>query len=48
MAVPILKQGPFLIASIQSGATVHRRAGELRDDVMAQVTRDRSRGIIVD
>ena len=47
MAVPILKQGPFLIASIQSALT-DTDVLQLRDDVMAQVTRNRSRGIIVD
>jgi rsbT antagonist protein RsbS len=47
MAVPILKQGPFLIASIQSALT-DTDVLQLRDDVMAQVTRHRSRGIIVD
>ena len=47
MAVPILKQGPFLIASIQSALT-DTDVLQLRDDVMAQVTRHRSKGIIVD
>ena len=47
MAVPILKQGPFLIASIQAALT-DSDVLQLRDDVMAQVTRHRSRGIIVD
>jgi rsbT antagonist protein RsbS len=47
MAVPILKQGPFLIASIQSALT-DTDVLQLRDDVMLQVTRNRSRGIIVD
>jgi len=47
MAVPILKQGPWLIASIQSALT-DTDVLQLRDDVMAQVTRHRSRGIIVD
>ena len=47
MAVPILKQGPFLIASIQAALT-DTDVLQLRDDVMAQVTRHRSRGIIVD
>ena len=47
MAVPILKQGPFLIASIQSALT-DTDVLQLRDDVMAQVTKNRSRGIIVD
>ena len=47
MAVPILKQGQFLIATIQSALT-DSDVLQLRDDVMAQVTRHRSRGIIVD
>ena len=47
MAVPILKQGPFLIATIQAALT-DSDVLQLRDDVMAQVTRHRSRGIIVD
>jgi rsbT antagonist protein RsbS len=45
--VPILKQGSFLIASIQAALTdsdmIH-----LRDDLMEGVGRYRSRGIIVD
>ena len=47
MAVPILKQGPFLIATIQAALT-DSDVLQLRDDVMVQVTRHRSRGIIVD
>ena len=47
VAVPILKQGPFLIATIQAALT-DTDVLQLRDDVMAQVTRHRSRGIIVD
>ena len=47
MAVPILKQGPFLIASIQSALT-DTDVLRLQDDVMEQVGRYRSRGIIVD
>jgi rsbT antagonist protein RsbS len=47
VAVPILKQGPFLIATIQSALT-DTDVLQLQDDVMAQVTRHRSRGIIVD
>ena len=47
VAVPILKQGPFLIATIQAALT-DSDVLQLRDDVMAQVTRHRSRGIIVD
>ena len=47
MAVPILKQGPWLIASIQAALT-DTDVLRLQDDVMAQVGRFRSRGIIVD
>ena len=47
MAVPILKQGPVLIASIQTALT-DTDVLQLREDVMTQVTRHRSRGIIVD
>ena len=47
MAVPILKQGPVLIASIQTALT-DTDVLQLREDVMAQVTRHRLRGIIVD
>jgi rsbT antagonist protein RsbS len=47
MAVPILKQGPYLIASIQSALT-DTDVLELRDDLMDRVGRFRSRGIIVD
>src|SRR3954467_5693434 len=47
MAVPILKQGPFLIATIQAALT-DTDVIQLRDDVMSQVPRHRSRGIIVD
>ena len=47
MAVPILKQGPWLIASIQSALT-DTDVLRLQDDVMGQVGRYRSRGIIVD
>lgn len=47
MEVPILKQGPYLIASIQSALSdadlVH-----LRDALVEQVGRLRSRGVIVD
>ena len=47
MSVPILKQGSYLIASIQAALTdsdmIH-----LRDDLMAGVGRYRSRGIIID
>ena len=47
MAVPILKQGPYLIASIQSALT-DSDVLALRDDLMERVGRFRSRGIIVD
>jgi rsbT antagonist protein RsbS len=47
MGVPILKQGPFLIATIQAALT-DTDVLALQDDVMQQVTRHRSRGIIVD
>jgi rsbT antagonist protein RsbS len=45
--VPILKQGPHLIASIQAALT-DTDVLALQDDIMRQVTRHRSRGIIVD
>ena len=47
MPVPILKQGSVLIASIQTALT-DTDVLQLREDVMSQVTRHRSRGIIVD
>ena len=47
MLVPILKQGDFLIASIQSALT-DTDLLRLRDDVAEQVGRYRSRGVIVD
>jgi rsbT antagonist protein RsbS len=47
VAVPILKQGPFLIASIQAALT-DTDVLRLQDDVMEQVGRFRSKGIIVD
>jgi rsbT antagonist protein RsbS len=47
VAVPILKQGGYLIASIQSAMT-DSEALMLRDDLMRQVGLHRSRGIIVD
>lgn len=47
MEVPLLKQGPYLIASIQSALTdldlVH-----LRDALVEKVGQFRSRGVIVD
>ena len=47
MAVPILKQGPFLIATIQSALT-DADLLELRDALVGKVGRLRSRGVIVD
>ena len=47
MRVPILKQGNYLIASIQSALTDFELL-QLRDDLAAQVGRFRSRGVIVD
>jgi len=45
--VPILKQGPFLIASVQS-ALSDADLLQLRDTLVEQVGRYRSRGVIVD
>ncbi len=47
MQVPILKQGPYLIASIQS-ALSDEDLTQLRDALVTQVGRLRSRGVIVD
>src|SRR5919198_2063967 len=47
MAVPILKQGDYLIASIQA-ALSDKDILELQDDLVERVGRFRSRGIIVD
>ena len=47
MPVPILKQGSYLIASIQS-ALSDNEVLELRDELTEQVGRFRSRGVIVD
>jgi rsbT antagonist protein RsbS len=47
MRVPILKQGEYLIASIQS-ALSDQDLMQLRDDLADQAGRFRSRGIIVD
>ena len=47
MAVPILKQGQYLIASIQDALT-DADLQQLRDALVAQVGRHRSRGVIVD
>jgi rsbT antagonist protein RsbS len=45
--VPILKQGPYLIASIQSALTDSDLI-QLRDALVGQVGSYRSRGVIVD
>jgi rsbT antagonist protein RsbS len=45
--VPILKQGPYLIASIQS-ALSDADLLQLRDAVVEQVGKLRSRGVIID
>ncbi|HLJ42470.1 MAG TPA: STAS domain-containing protein [Candidatus Acidoferrales bacterium] len=47
MEVPILKQGPYLIASIQS-ALSDADLLQLRDAIVQQVGMFRSRGVIVD
>jgi len=47
MRVPILKQGDFVIASIQSALSDDDLL-QLRDDLAAHVGRYRSKGVIVD
>jgi rsbT antagonist protein RsbS len=47
VAVPILKQGDVLIASIQA-ALSDQDLAQLRDDLASQVGRFRSRGVIID
>ena len=47
MRVPVLKQGDYLIASIQS-ALSDQDLMQLRDDLAEQAGRFRSRGVIVD
>lgn len=47
MEVPILKQGPYLIATIQS-ALADAELLNLRDALVERVGRYRSRGVIVD
>ena len=47
MAVPILKQGDYLIASIQSALT-DADLLDLRDDLAERVGRFRSSGVIID
>ena len=47
MAVPILKQGQYLIATIQDALT-DADLRQLRDGLVTHVGRHRSRGVIVD
>ena len=47
MQVPILKQGDYLIASIQSALT-DADLQSLQDDLVKRVSISRSRGVIVD
>src|SRR5437899_11873029 len=47
MQVPILKQGPYLIASIQS-VLVDTDLVQLRDALVERVGKFRSQGVIVD
>jgi rsbT antagonist protein RsbS len=47
MRVPILKQGKYLIASIQSSVT-DKDWFQLRDDLVDQVGKFRSEGVIID
>jgi rsbT antagonist protein RsbS len=47
VAVPILRQSKYLIATIQSALT-DADLDQLRDDVVEQVGRYRSRGVIID
>jgi rsbT antagonist protein RsbS len=47
LTVPVLKQGDYLIASIQSALT-DSEVLALRDDLAADVGRFRSRGIVID
>jgi rsbT antagonist protein RsbS len=47
VAVPILKQGDVLIASIQAALT-DKDLVQLRDEVAERVGRFRSRGVIID
>ena len=47
MQVPILKQGPYLIATIQS-ALSDADLVQLRDGMVLQVGKFRSKGVIID
>lgn len=47
MQVPILKQGPYLIATVQSALT-DDDLRQLRDTLVDQISQVRARGVIVD
>jgi rsbT antagonist protein RsbS len=47
MSVPILKQGAFLIATVQAAMT-DSEVQFLQDDIMEQIGRYRSKGVIID
>ena len=47
MEVPILKQGPYLIATIQT-ALHDADLVQLRDAIVEKVGKSRSRGVIID
>jgi rsbT antagonist protein RsbS len=47
MKVPILKQGPYLIASVQSALTDEDLV-QPRDDLAQMVGRHHSRGVVID
>jgi len=47
LQVPILKQGPYLIATVQSALT-DADMMQLRDALVAQVGQYRARGVIID
>lgn len=47
MRVPILKQGDYLIASVQSSLS-DKELLQLRDDLVDKVSEVRARGVIVD
>lgn len=47
MRVPILKQGDYLIASVQSSLSDEEML-QLRDDLVAKVSEVRAKGVIID
>jgi rsbT antagonist protein RsbS len=47
MSVPILKQGAYLIATVQAAMT-DSEVQFLQDDIMEQIGRYRSKGVIID